>query len=181
MLSGWFLMDWLHAFLEAVHRAAPDARFEIISRDSPDSITAALGLAPSLQSQLLLASASPQEMPDRIRRNSASMMFFTPSLRKLGSSPTRMAEELSCGRSVVVNSGVGDLDAIFSIHRVAVLAHQPETHSMKRCVQKLLQWLRDPELPWRCRATAEHLFSMHGGSQAYHQLYRASLAQPRRR
>lgn len=176
VLSGWFLIDWLRAFLEAVHRAAPEARFEIISRDPPDSITAALGLTPALQSRLLLASATPQQMPDLIRRHSASVMFFTPGLSKLGSSPTRMAEVLGCGRPVVVNSGVGDLDAILSTHRVGVLAQQPDPPSMDRCARDLLQLLRDPALAGRCRATAQRLFSLAGGSQAYAQLYRDSLA-----
>lgn len=181
VLSGWFLIDWLRAFLEAVHRAAPEARFEIISRDPPASITAALALPASLQSRLLLASATPQQMPDLIRRHSASVMFFTPGLSKLGSSPTRMAEVLGCGRPVVVNSGVGDLDAILSTHRVGVLAQQPDASSMDRCVHDLLHLLRDHNLAGRCRATAERLFSLPGGSQAYAQLYRASLAGPRRR
>jgi hypothetical protein len=143
VLSGWFLIDWLRAFLEAVHRVAPDARFEIISRDSVDSITAALGLDHSLQSRLLLASATPQEMPELIRRHSASVMFFSPGLSKLGSSPTRMAEVLGCGRPVVVNSGVGDLDRLLSSHRVGVLAHQSDPLAMDHCVHELLALLRN--------------------------------------
>ncbi len=171
LLSGWFLIDWLRAFFEAIARADPTARFELISRDAPAAILAALHPAPSWADRLQIKSASPAEMPAIVQKHTASVMFFTGGLSKLGSSPTRMAEVLACGRPVVANPGVGDVEQVIRQHRVGVLARGDSAAEMDVCVAELLALLRDPRLAKGCRRTAEHLFSLESGTAAYRQLY----------
>jgi hypothetical protein len=59
VLSGWFLIEWLRAFFEAIARADPTARFELISRDAPEAILAALHPAPYWSDRLLIQTAPP--------------------------------------------------------------------------------------------------------------------------
>lgn len=176
MLSGWFLIDWLRAFLEAFARVGPQARFELISREPPAAILQALRPDPSWAGSVFIASATPEQMPEIVRKHDASVMFFTSGLSKLGSSPTRMAEVLGCGRPVVANVGVGDIEPIVSKHRVGVLARNQERDEMESCVMKLLALMQDPDLNNRCRRTAEQLFSLDHGTNAYDQLYKEILA-----
>lgn len=176
VLSGWFLIDWLRAFFEATARADPHARFELISRDAPQAILAALQPAPVWTHRLLIQSASPYEMPAIVQRHTASVMFFSGGLGKLGSSPTRMAEVLGCGRPVVANPGVGDVEQVIRQHRVGVLARGHGAADMEACVAELLALLQDPQLSSRCRSTAETLFSLESGTAAYRQLYAEILA-----
>ena len=61
-------------------------------------------------------------MPEVLQRQAVSVMFFTEGLSKLGSSPTRMAEALGCGRPVVANAGVGDV--VTSPHVLGSPAHK---------------------------------------------------------
>ena len=171
VLSGWFLIDWLRAFFEAAARADPTARFELISRDAPAAILAALHPAPSWADRLHIQSAAPSEMPAIVQRHTASVMFFTGALSKLGSSPTRMAEVLGCGRPVVANPGVGDVEQVVCQNRVGVLARGSSAAEMDACVAELLDLLKDPQLASRCRRTAEALFSLESGTAAYRQLY----------
>lgn len=171
VLSGWFLIDWLRAFFEAIARADPTARLELISRDAPEAILAALQPSPAWAHRLLLQAATPDEMPSIVQRHTASVMFFTGGLSKLGSSPTRMAEVLGCGRPVVANPGVGDVEQVIRQHRVGVLAPGDGAAAMDACVAELLALLQDPQLASRCRGTAEALFSLESGTAAYHQLY----------
>jgi glycosyltransferase involved in cell wall biosynthesis len=171
VLSGWFLIDWLRAFFDAVARADPTARFELISRDPSDSILTALNPSPAWREHLHIEAALPEQMPAIVQRHTASVMFFTGGLSKLGSSPTRMAEVLGCGRPVVANPGVGDVEPVISRHLVGVLARGATATEMDACVAELLTLLSDPELAHRCRRTAEELFSLEGGTAAYRQLY----------
>lgn len=171
VLSGWFLIDWLRGFFEAVARADPTARFELISRDPPEAILSALQPSPTWADRLLIQSASPAEMPAIVQRHTASVMFFTGGLSKLGSSPTRMAEVLGCGRPVVCNPGVGDVEQVVRQHSVGVLATGASTAEMDACVVELLALLKDHDLASRCRCTAEALFSLKSGTAAYRQLY----------
>jgi len=176
VLSGWFLIDWLRAFFEAIARADPTARFELISRDAPAAILAALQPSPAWADCLQIQAAAPAEMPSIVQRHSASVMFFTGGLSKLGSSPTRMAEVLGCGLPVVANPGVGDVEQVISQNRVGVLARGDSAAEMDASVAELLDLLKDPELASRCRRTAEVLFSLEFGTAAYRQLYAEILA-----
>jgi len=176
VLSGWFRIDWLRAFFEAVARAHPMPRFELISRDSPDAILTALQPTPALADRLLIQAAIPAVMPAIVQRHTASVMFFTGGLSKLGSCPTRMAEVLGCGRPIVANPGVGDVENIIRQHRVGVLALGSSPAEMDLCVDHLLTLLQDPGLTSRCRRTAEQIFSLESGTTAYRQLYAQILS-----
>ena len=172
VLSGWFLIDWLRAFFDAVARADPRARFELISRDSPGSIGTALRPAATWADRLLIQSANPSDMPAIVQRHTASVMFYAGgATSELGRSPTRMAEVLGCGRPVVANPGVGDVRQVILQHHVGVLATGSSSEEMDACVGELLALLRDPVLASRCRRTAEKLFSLESGTAAYRQLY----------
>lgn len=176
VLSGWFLIAWLRVFFEAIARAEPTARFELISRDAPEAILSALQPAPAWANRLRIEAATPAQMPAIVQRHTASVMFFTGGLSKLGSSPTRMAEVLGCGRPVVANPGVGDVEQVIREHRVGVLARGDGAAEMEACVAELLALLQDPQLASRCRCTAEALFSLESGTAAYRQLYAEILA-----
>ena len=172
VLSGWFLIDWLRAFYEAIARADPTARFELISRDPPDAILAALQPSSAWANRLLIQSATPAEMPIIVQRHTASVMFYAGgATSELGRSPTRMAEVLGCGLPVVANPGVGDVEQVIRQHRVGVLASGSSSTEMNACVAELLSLLQDPQLASRCRSTAEELFSLESGTAGYHKLY----------
>jgi glycosyltransferase involved in cell wall biosynthesis len=171
VLSGWFLIDWLRAFFEAVARAEPNARFELISRDAPQAILDALQPDHTWADRLRIAAANPAQMPAIVQQHTASVMFFTGGLSKLGSSPTRMAEVLGCGRPVVANPGVGDVEKIVRQHQIGVLVNGTTNHEMDTCVEELFALLKDSQLASRCRRTAEELFSLESGTAAYHNLY----------
>ena len=172
VLSGWFLLDWLRSFFEAVLRVDPNIYFDIVTRDCSQTVLSRLGPSRFLSDRLHIRSAHPSEMPSIIQRHSASVMFYDGSATsELGRSPTRMAEVLSCGRPVVANSGVGDVEYVLRRYGVGVLATGPTATEMDQCVVELLSMLKDPDHPIRCRLTAEKLFSLDAGTAAYRDLY----------
>jgi glycosyltransferase involved in cell wall biosynthesis len=114
-------------------------------------------------------------MPAIVQKHTASVMFFTGGLSKLGSSPTRMAEVLACGRPVVANPAVGDVEQVVRQNRVGVLARGSSSAEMVACVAELLELLQDSHLANRCRRTAEQLFSLESGTDVYRQLYAQNL------
>jgi len=172
VLSGWFLIDWLRAFFDAVDRVDPCAQFELASRDAPEAIKSALKPASTWADRLRIRSARPAEMTAIVQRHTASVMFYAGgAISELGRSPTRMAEVLGCGRPVVTNPGVGDVEQVVRQHRVGVLATGASSAEMDACVAELLFLLKDPDLASRCRHTAETLFSLEFGTSSYRQLY----------
>ncbi|MCC5966653.1 MAG: glycosyltransferase family 4 protein [Natronohydrobacter sp.] len=168
--SGWFRIDWLAAYVRAVARADDNARFEVVTRDDPETVRAQIDPCGTLGNLSIFACA-PQDMPDAVRRQSVSVMFFTDGLGKLGSSPTRMGEILGCGIPVVANSGVGDVAGIVARYRVGVLVEDASDATMDRAVEELARLRADPELPARCRQAAAEVFSLERGTDAYRALY----------
>ena len=169
--SGWFRIDWLAAYFRAVARADAEARFEVVTRDDPESVRAQLDPDGTL-GNLSIFGCAPENMPDAVRRQSASVMFYAGGeISELGRSPTRMAEILGCGIPVVANSGVGDVAGIVARYRVGVLVEDSSDAAMDRAVEQLSELRADPELSTRCRKAAEEVFSLEGGTEKYRALY----------
>jgi glycosyltransferase involved in cell wall biosynthesis len=175
VLSGWFRLDWLAAFLAVAAKRDPELRFALTTRDNPKHVHEALGFGAELQSRLSIAPSPSERVHEVIQGQMASVMFFTQGLSKLGSSPTRMAEILGCGLPVVANEGVGDVAQIIRTHRVGVLVNGPSESEMNAAWDELQQLLNDPDLAVRCRRAAEECFSLKAGTAAYLGLYKQIL------
>lgn len=176
VLSGWFRLDWLAAFLAVAARRDPELRFELTTRDDPAQVRAAIGGDADLQSRLRIAPSPSERVHEVLQGQMASVMFFTQGLSKLGSSPTRMGEILGCGLPVVANEGVGDVAQIIREHRVGVLVNGVNEAEMNSAWDELERLLSDPDLARRCREAATMVFSLESGTRAYSTIYADILA-----
>jgi len=181
VLSGWFRLDWLAAFLSVAARRDPRLSFELTTRDDPDRVRAALGSDREVLDRLRISPCPSERVQEVLQRQIASVMFFSDGLGKLGSSPTRMAEILGCGLPVVANEGVGDVARIVRDYRVGVLATGSGQEEMEAAFDELQRLLSDPELSMRCRRAAEEVFSLDAGTAAYSRIYGSILADAPRR
>lgn len=172
VLSGWFRLEWLSAFFQALAHREPSASFEIITRDDPYQVREAIGGDDNLQSRLKVYSLPSQEVHTAVQSHTASIMFFTDGLGKIGSAPTRMGEILGCGLPVIGNAGIGDVAHIINKYRVGVLVDSESSVDMNKAVDELDQLLKDPELGNRCRVAAEEVFSLANGIEAYKDVYK---------
>jgi glycosyltransferase involved in cell wall biosynthesis len=174
VLSGWFKLDWLSAFLRAVAKHDPEARIEIVTRDDTAIVRARID--PSAHLKNLSIFSTPSEcVPEIVKGHSISAMFFTEGTSKLGSAPTRLGELLGSGIPVVANEGVGDVAQIIRHYRVGVIARDASEDAMEKAFIELSALRRDPDLPDRCRCAAEEVFSLDRGTEKYNQLYAAIL------
>ena len=88
--------------------------------------------------------------------------------------PTKIGEFLACGRPVVVNKGLGDMDAFISEFDAGVILDGTPSNLVESAT-KLITLISDPETPNRCRALAEKYFSMDIGARKYLELYSKML------
>lgn len=91
-----------------------------------------------------------------------------PSLK--AAMPTKAAEFLSCGRPMVVNAGLGDLDKYIHEFNAGVVLDGTE-NDLRDKAQQLSALLADPETPLRCRALAEKYFDIDEGVKKYLEVY----------
>ena len=84
--------------------------------------------------------------------------------------PTKIAEFLACGRPIVVNKGLGDMDQFIEEFNAGVILDGTKNNLVESSV-KLATLLSDSQTPFRCRALAEKYFNMDIGADKYIDLY----------
>ena len=95
-----------------------------------------------------------------------------PSLK--AAMPTKIGEFLACGRPIVVNQGLGDMDQFIDEFDAGVILDGSPTN-LKQSAVKLVSLIADRETPRRCRALAEKYFNMDAGVMKYTDLYQLML------
>jgi hypothetical protein len=88
--------------------------------------------------------------------------------------PTKIGEFLACGRPVVVNKGLGDMDQFIKEFNAGVILDGSQNNLVESAT-KLISLTSDPETPNRCRALAEKYFSIDVGTSKYLDLYSQML------
>ena len=99
-----------------------------------------------------------------------SVCKMTDSLSLSAAMPTKIGEFLACGRPIVVNKGLGDMDQFIEEFNAGVILDGTPANLVESAA-KLAVLLSDPETPHRCRALAEKYFSMDEGAIKYLDLY----------
>lgn len=173
VLSGWFRIDLLTAFLTVAAQRQPELEFAITTRDDPERVREQMSGGDFLDRRTSIGSSPFDKVHEVLQEQVASVMFYAGGeVSELGRSPTRMAEILGCGLPVVANEGVGDVARIIHEYRVGVIATGAEPQQMQATWDDLQALMADPNLAARCRQAAEEIFSLETGTASYACLYR---------
>lgn len=177
ILTGWFRVDMLSAWLQAIARREPEASFQVVTREDPAKVRAAIGGDAAFQASLEIYGMPPHRVHEALQKQDVAVMFYAGgNASELGRSPTRMGEVLGCGQPVVANAGVGDVARIIETHRIGVLLDGTSDAAVDRAIDALEVLLREPDLEQRCREAAESVFSLERGTRDYAALYATLLS-----
>jgi glycosyltransferase involved in cell wall biosynthesis len=113
------------------------------------------------------------EMPEEIARSSVGFAIWKNDLGVAlkGVAATKVAEFLAVGKPVIVNSLQGDIAEIVRRYRVGVVTSLSNQPSADRYATELLELLKDPELPKRCRKVAIDHFNLSSAVDELVQIY----------
>lgn len=92
----------------------------------------------------------------------------------LAAAPTKLAEFLSVGRPIVVNTQLGDFEYLIHTYDIGIVI-RPDG-DMDSYALKLISLLNDPFLPYRCRKVAEMYFNIEEGINRYIELYQNQVS-----
>jgi glycosyltransferase involved in cell wall biosynthesis len=155
-LSGLFMKEFRKLFSVEIHWARP-----------AESTKSHINVGESK-----IFHSSQNEMADMIPNYN-----FGVSVCKMGDSqslsaamPTKIGEFLACGRPIVVNKGLGDMDQFIEEFNAGVVLDGTSANLVEGAA-KLAALLSDSETPHRCRALAEKYFNMDEGAIKYLDLY----------
>lgn len=88
--------------------------------------------------------------------------------------PTKVAEFLSVGRPVLVNSLLGDVKELLIKNNVAVILDSES--DIPKAARQLIDLISDPSMPSRSRKVAEEHLSLNYATQQYLSVYRSIVA-----
>ncbi len=172
LLSGWFRVDWLAKFMSVGLDRDSELCVQVTTYDDAKQVRKQLAIEPRFEQRVSIAPSTPEIVPRLLQQQICSVMFYAGGeVSELGRSPTRMAEILACGLPIVANDGVGDVADIIRTHRVGVLVEGTSVEQLDSAWDQLDQLFQDPDLGTRCRKTAESLFSLDAGTEAYRRIY----------
>ena len=174
----WYLFDEALTVFRAVREERPDARLLIVNRSEHAFIRNRLRAKAIPPDAVELLSADHREVPDLMRRMDAGIVLIKPVYSKTASAPTKLAEFLGCGVPCLVNSGVGDMEAIIANHRVGFVMHEFSDKACADAVRALLALAGEPGIAARCVEAARRHFSLDEGVTSYAGIY-GQLAGPR--
>jgi glycosyltransferase involved in cell wall biosynthesis len=127
----------------------------------------------------LIGQASGAEMPARVVSAHAGLAIVKPSVvANKAMVPTKLAEFLACGRPVVVNSGLGDMDDLLARYDCGVSIDGVSDAALDDAATELERLLSDPSTPGRCRLLAEDHFSLDRAITSLTETYQAVLGHP---
>jgi len=176
ILNGWFNIDLLASFFATAALRDNDLQFQITTKDDHKLILNKFEKFPALYGRLRINTVSPEEVPEILKKQICSVMFYAGGqLSEIGRSPTRMAEILAVGLPVVTYAGVGDVDSIIKDNNVGVILKGCDAKQIENALDQLEKLLNDPNLDLRCRKVAEEFFSLRSGIKKYLMIYENSI------
>ncbi|MCH2111203.1 MAG: hypothetical protein MK135_17925, partial [Polyangiaceae bacterium] len=97
--------------------------------------------------------------------------FVKPTWSKRATSPTRLGEFLACGKPLLTNAGVGDVESDLLSSGTGVVIEEFSDEELSEALASIVELASDPELVVRCRETAERQFSLASGVEEYSSIY----------
>jgi hypothetical protein len=168
-LGSWYMLDEMLDFFKVYATRNLNACFLFVTPDQPGPIREAATARGVDRDQLVIVSATRDEVPQRMAAADLGIFFIKPVFSKTASSPTKMGEMLAIGLPIVTNAGVGDVAAMVADMACGVAIH----HFTDECYVIALDWIENlPGSAQQRRDGALPSFDVKLGIERYDRAYR---------
>lgn len=169
-VGSWYMLDEMLALFARIKEKYQHARFLFITHSPAGLILLKLkdyGLQPD---DLLITEAGRNEVPVYTKASDISISFIKPVYSKISSSPTKLGEVLSMGIPVIVNSGVGDVEAIVNKSGGGFVVHTFTPSEYEAVIAAIPSLLATK--PAVIRENIRSVYSLDEGIRSYSNAYR---------
>ncbi len=175
-VGTWYLFkETVHAF-KVFLQINPAGRILIINKGEHQFIRESLQNQNIPLSSVDILSANHDEIPNLIKRMSATVFFLKPLFSKQAAAPTKLGEFLASGIPCLTNEGVGDMAAILLEGGAGKTLGELSDSSIRAGVNGLITLTQQEDIIARCRKTAELHFSLTDGIVSYSKIYKNLLS-----
>ncbi len=174
-IGGWYLTDEAADFFVALLRRKPQGHFLWLTGGDEALIEKLMSDRGINSSQFTVLNVAPVEVPGYLSASDVGIAFYKPTFSRLATSPVKVSEYLACGLPVIVNAGVGDLDAFVEVQKVGAVVRDFNEGEYERTLATIEGLLAD-EISKRSRTVAEKFFDVGSiGLERYSRLYEKVL------
>ncbi len=171
-LGPGYLAESVFGIFLAAKEANPNSQLQLLTRSTRETIGRAAAAVGGDLSNVKVDSAGPDQVVDYLNQANVGLCMIQPSVAKIASSPTKLAEYLACGLPVIANcNGIGDMHEIVVGNRVGIAVEDQSPAGWRKAVVQMQLLLQDKTLRQRCRDLAVNQFSVHVGVATYAQIY----------
>ena len=177
-IGGWYMTDEMAAFLAMLKQQRPDAFFLWLTTGPPKIVADAMSKSQIGAADYAVRRISNREVSSFLSAADVGIAFYRPGISRLGTSPVKVSEYLSCGLPVVINSGIGDTDDLIEGGKIGAVVKNFNEQDYSAAASAVLELAASSEATrQRVRGTAEKQFDLHGvGIERYARLYKRVLA-----
>lgn len=170
-IGTWYMLDEMLDFFYELKQRKKNAAFLFITPDDKEHILKAAAQKNIPATDIVIRSATRNEVPSYISVFNAGVFFIRSSFSKKGSSPTKLAELLACGIPVITNAGVGDCDTIIKRNNCGLIIDNFTGEDYNKAIDNLDTLVNMPSD--LLRKTALDNFSLEKGVDEYEKIYRS--------
>ena len=168
-LGGNYMLDQMLRLFVAVRDRRPGARLLMVTRNPPAEILVAALAHDISAEELIIRTATRDEVPRLISAADIGMAFKQPSFSALACSPTKLGEMLALGIPMVVNAGVGDVELVARDNDATVVVERFDQDALAEAATAILAQKCERSA---IRAAARRWFELGDGVAAYDAIYR---------
>lgn len=170
--GSWYMFAEVAQAARILFEMRPNARFLVINKGDHDAIRNWLREAGVDLERVDIQAAAYSEVSEQIARMDAGIFFIKPVWSKRASSPTRLGEFLACGKPVLANGNVGDVEETIVATQTGVAINAFDEQTLHDALTNLIARTKEPGLAARCRQAAEEHFALETGIADYSSVYR---------
>lgn len=171
--GGWYLSDEMFDLFASAREVDPSVFILILTQRETAAVVEKLKARGFADGDLFVGSVSPEEIPYYLNAADAAVSFIKRCYSKQASSPTKNAEYLASGLPMIVNPGIGDVDALIHEDGVGVLVEGFDHDHYAGALVQLKALGNNRE---KCRESAKARFDLEiVGGERYRRLYKSML------
>jgi glycosyltransferase involved in cell wall biosynthesis len=176
-IDGWYLTEKMVEFFASFIQNRTDSHLLWLTNGSHERIQQ-LMLSSNIQpSSFSIRSVATDLVPSYLSVADTGIAFIKPCFSKLASSPTKNGEYLACGLPLVINSGIGDSDALVEEYKAGVLIKDFSGEDYAGAAARLAQMTVERDLRNKMRSVSAELFDLETvGIERYADLYERVLS-----
>jgi len=144
-LGSWYKAKEMARFVGLLREQRPDAALLVLTHADSSELVEAARAVGLRDADIFVRKVAPREMPSALAAGDLGLSFIQPCFSKIGSSPTKVAEYLAAGLSVVVNEQVGDQAELLADPDACVVLPSFDADALARGAAQAAKLLERPQ------------------------------------